>query len=125
MLYTASFYEPNHWTGTRYRVSRAHPRGKVTAWEKQPYLYPSRPLLIEYRNGSINFQEMDLRYRAELDRTYESEIGFRHWVEELRTVESLNVTLLCFESAGEPCHRRSAAAWLLERASGLELGLMR
>lgn len=123
MLYTASFYEPAHWIGTRYRISRGHPRGKVTDWELQPCLYPSRPLLTEYRSGAINFRELDLRYREELEGTYGSEGSFRAWVEALAA--SGDVTLLCFEPAGEPCHRRLAAAWLLEQAPGIELGLMR
>jgi uncharacterized protein YeaO (DUF488 family) len=123
MLYTASFYEPAHWIGARYRISRGHPRGKVTDWELQPHLYPSRSLLTEYRDGAIDFRELDLRYRAEVEGTYGSEGGFRAWVEGLAA--SGDVTLLCFEPAGEPCHRRLAAAWLLEQAPDLELGLMR
>lgn len=123
MLYTASYYQPAHWIGTRYRVSRGHPRGRVADWEKQPYLYPSRPLLTEYRDGAIDFRELDLRYRAELEATLEGEGGFRDWVSGL-SVDG-DVTLLCFEPAGDPCHRRLAAAWLLERVPGLQLGLMR
>ena len=123
MLYTASYYQPSHWVGTRYRISRGHPRGRSTIWEKQPYLYPSRLLLTEYQDDQIDFRELDLRYREELEETYESEGGFRDWVKVLAALG--DVTMLCFEPAGEPCHRRLAAAWLLEKAPDLQLGLMR
>jgi len=68
MLYTASFYEPRHWMGERYRISRAHPRGRKTEWQVQPALYPSRALLTDYRQGNLTFAELDVRYREELDR---------------------------------------------------------
>ena len=123
MLYTASFYEPRHWVGTRYRISRAHPRGRKTDWEVQPALYPSRPLLTGYRNGVIDFTALDARYRDELDATCQSDGAFRSFLEQLPSIGDF--TLLCFEPSGAPCHRRSAAAWLLERAPGLALGRLR
>ena len=123
MLYTASFYEPAHWVGVRYRVSRGHPRGRQADWSTQPFLYPSRELLREYQGGGIDFPVLDVRYREELERTYDAKAEFRAWLQGL-PLEG-DVTLLCFEPAGKPCHRRLAAAWLLEWASGLELGLMR
>ncbi len=123
MLYTASFYEPRHWTGVRYRISRAHPRGRRTEWEVQPALYPSRALLTDYRSGSIDFAGLDARYREELDATHDRDGAFREFLEQLRYAGDF--TLLCFEPEGTPCHRRSAAAWLLERVPGLELGRLR
>ena len=123
MLYTASFYEPRHWVGTRYRISRAHPRGRRTEWEVQPALYPSRSLLTEYRQGGIDFAVLDVRYREELDILHERDHDFRAFLERLPEIGDF--TLLCFEPEGTPCHRRSAAAWLLERVPGLELGRLR
>ena len=123
MLYTASFYQPGHWVGTRYRISRAHPRGQKTQWEVQPALYPSRALLTEYRQGALSFPALDLRYRDELDETLARDESFREFVAGLAAGEDF--TLLCFEPEGAPCHRRSAAAWLLERAEGLQLGRLR
>ena len=123
MLYTASFYQPRHWVGVRYRISRAHPRGRKTEWEVQPALYPSRALLTDYRNGGIDFAGLDTRYREELDTTLERDGDFREFLDGLR--DTGDFTLLCFEPEGAPCHRRSAAAWLLERVLGLELGRLR
>ena len=123
MLYTASFYAPRHWVGVRYRISRAHPRGRRTEWEVLPSLYPSRGLLTEYRGGDLDFAALDVRYREELDGTWEHDQEFRTFLEGIPGMGAL--TLLCFEPEGTPCHRRSAAAWLLERVPGLELGRLR
>ena len=123
MLYTASFYESRHWVGVRYRISRAHPRGRRAEWEVQPALYPSRALLTEYRRGDLDFSALDVRYREELDSTYYIDTDFRAFLEGLPEVGDF--TLLCFEPEGTPCHRRSAAAWLLERVPVLELGRLR
>ena len=123
MLYTASFYEPAHWTGTRYRISRSHPRGRKTDWQPQPALYPSRALLSAYRQGEIGFAELDAAYRSELDTTLQKDADFRAFLEQLPAAGDF--TLLCFEPANAPCHRRSAAAWLLERAPALTLGRLR
>lgn len=123
MLYTASFYEPRHWVGVRYRISRAHPRGRKADWEVQPALYPSRALLTEYRRGGLDFAALDVRYREELEATLERDGAFRAFLEGLP--DAGDFTLLCFEPTGEPCHRRSAAAWLLERTPGLALGRLR
>ena len=123
MLYTASFYRQDHWVGQRYRISRAHPRGRKTEWEVQPALYPSRALLTDYRQGNLTFADLDVRYREELGETYISERQLPHFLEQVPTIGDF--TLLCFEPAGEPCHRRCAAAWLLERVPELALGRLR
>ena len=83
MLYTASFYQPRHWVGVRYRISRAHPRGRRTEWEVLPSLYPSRSLLTAYRGGAIDFASLDVRYREELDGAWERDPDFRAFLEGL------------------------------------------
>ena len=123
MLYTASFYHQEHWEGKPYRVSRAHPRGQTTRWEVQPFLYPSRNLLTEYRSRVLDFDGLSNRYREELQTNYNWEVDFQEWVALLKLEEDF--TLLCFEPEGEPCHRRVAAAWLLEIRPELVLGHMR
>ena len=123
MLYTASFYLPENWKGTAYRISRAHPRGQTTKWETQPFLYPSRQLLDEYRHGAVDFDGLTLRYRKELETNYNWEADFQDWLSSLKPEEDF--TLLCFEPDGEPCHRRVAAAWLLEKMPELGLGQVR
>ena len=123
MLYTASFYDPDHWVGQRYRVSRAHPRGRTAQWDTAPMLYPSRDLLRAYRGGTLDFATLSMEYRQELDSMYEEGPGFREWIDGLAALG--DVTLLCFERGEKLCHRRVAAQWLLERAPELVCGDLR
>ena len=122
-VYTASFYDPQDWVGRVYRVSRAHPRGRKTQWETLPLLYPPRNLLQAYRAGDIGFADLERDYVAGL----ETAIGQAGELEEwLSTVPSMDqLTLLCFERAGQACHRRVLARWLQERVASLELGELR
>ena len=123
MLYTASFYDPQHWEGQCYRVSRAHPRGKKAQWELAPFLYPDRELLNSYRAGTVDFADLTLEYRRGLDVNYEQDGRFQDWVGGLASAGDL--TLLCFERGDKLCHRRVAAEWLLERAPGIVCGYLR
>ena len=120
VLYTASFYDPQDWMGRVYRVSRAHPRGRKTQWETLPFLYPPRNLLQAYRAGEIGFPDFQRDYLEGL----ETELGRAGELQEwLAMVPSLDqFTLLCFERAGQACHRRVLAGWLQERVDSLELG---
>ncbi len=120
MLYTASFYAPHHWEGKRYRVSRQHPRGRRTDWEVLPFLYPALDLLRAYRSKEIDFAELSREYERGLDEGFSRPGEFRTWVEAV--LDLGDFTLLCFEPAGQPCHRRVLAPWLVQRVPGLELG---
>ncbi len=123
MLYTASFYDPDHWVGQPYRVSRAHPRGMRTQWETLPLLYPPRELLRAYQSGTVDFQALAAAYQRELDALYQQRGEFREWVAGLAA--SGDLTLLCFERGDKPCHRRVAAQWLLDRTPELGRGELR
>ncbi len=123
MLYTASFYDPDHWVGQPYRVSRAHPRGRRTQWETLPFLYPPRELLRTYQIGAVDFETLAAAYQRELDALYQQNGEFREWVDGLAA--SWDITLLCFERGDKPCHRRIAAQWLLDRAPELVRGELR
>ena len=123
ILHTASFYAADDWRGVRYRVSRGHPRGRKTDWETLPFLYPARELLVAYRAGILDFEGLSQEYLAGLEEQNRGSKQFQQWLE---TVPSLGeFTLLCFERAGENCHRRVLAQWLLANVTGLELGHMR
>ena len=123
MLYTASFYDREHWQGQCYRVSRAHPRGRSAEWDTARSLYPPRELLQAYRSGQLNFAGLSTEYLKELDASYQQDAQFQEWVDGLPTVGDL--TLLCFERGDMPCHRRVAAQWLLDKAPGLVGGKLR
>lgn len=120
MLYTASYYDPQDWAGQPYRVSRAHPRGRKTQWETLSFLYPPLELLRAYRDGQLDFEALSREYRRNLDEKLLVDYRLRKWLEELPTLG--DVTLLCFERGGDPCHRRVAAQWLREHVAGVELG---
>jgi hypothetical protein len=138
MLYTASFYAPQHWVGRLYRVSRHHPRGRRTQWEVLPFLYPPRELLRAYRASvgaglalPLHFDAFALAYRRALDAECAANVapstplrtGFQDWLEGVPALGDF--TLLCFEAAGQPCHRLPLADWLLERVPGLQAGELR
>lgn len=123
MLYTASFYNPEDWVGRAYRVSRQHPRGRRVQWESLPFLYPSRDLIRAYRNGEIDFSTFSAEYRQGLEERYEELAEFQEWVKALLSLGDF--TLLCFERAGQPCHRLTLAQWLLERVPSLEASELR
>ncbi len=123
MLYTASFYDLDHWVGQPYRVSRAHPRGRRTQWETLPFLYPPRELLRAYQSGAVDFEALAVAYQRELDDLYQQSGEFLDWVDGLAAAG--DVTLLCFERGDKPCHRRVAAQWLLDGAPELGRGELR
>lgn len=123
MLYTASFYAPENWVARPYRVSRQHPRGRSTQWEVLPFLYPALDLLRAYRGEKIDFAELSREYVKGLEEGFSQPGEFRSWAEALPELEDL--TLLCFEPAGQPCHRLALAPWLVQRVPGLALGQLR
>ena len=123
MLYTASYYSLEDWKGRVYRVSRGHPRGRKTQWETLPFLYPSRRLLQAYQSGEVDFTGLEQEYRVELASGMQESVDFQQWIGDLPMQGDF--TLLCFEKAGQPCHRRILAQWLLETVRSLDLGDLR
>ena len=124
-VYTASFYDPQDWMGRLYRVSRAHPRGRKTQWETLPFLYPPRDLLRAYRAGGIGFPAFQRDYLAGLEAAIAlpRKGELQDWLAGVPSLDQF--TLLCFERAGQACHRRVLARWLQERVASVELGELR
>lgn len=123
MLYTASYYTPEDWKGQAYRVSRGHPRGRKTQWDTLPFLYPSRRLLQAYQSGAVDYAGLEREYREELASSSRESTEAREWL--ARLPRQGDFTLLCFEKAGQPCHRRILAQWLVETVPKLEIGALR
>ena len=124
MLYTASFYAPQNWVGSCFRISRGHPRGKRATWACLPFFYPELALLRAYRRKEVDFEGYTPRYLSHLEDGYREDLEMRRWMEvELPDLEDL--TLLCFEREGAPCHRLLLAGWLLERCPFLQAGQIR
>ena len=123
VLHTASFYAVDDWRGLRYRVSRSHPRGRKAEWETLPFLYPPRELLAVYRAGALGFSAFSREYVAYLEERKRSSAEFQDWLQAAPSRGEF--TLLCFERAGEHCHRLVLAEWLLKQAPGLARGSIR
>ena len=122
-VHTASFYQPQHWVGHPFRVSRQHPRGRKTQWNTLPFFYPPRDLLKAYRSDSLDFDKLCQAYMALLEGAYSQDPELQRWMKEAPGLGDF--TLLCFEREDRTCHRRPLARWLQEKAPTLQLGFLR
>ncbi len=105
MLKTKSIYKPKErGNGKRILVSRLHPRGvkksQYDVWLKE--LSPSLELIHEYKNDKITWKTFFSRYKKELQ---ENLMAIEIMQELYKKSKASNVTLLCFEPDGVPCHR--------------------
>src|ERR687884_2083555 len=102
---TKSIYEPaEEEDGIRVLITRYYPRGVKKShfdyWLRE--LSPSKELLFSYKEGGTSWIEFKINLLSEIkDNKY-----------SLDAIYSLNnysrfdnVTLLCYEKAGNPCHR--------------------
>ena len=101
---TKSVYAPGDaGDGARVLVTRFHPRGVKTRfdrWERD--LAPSAQLLARYRGGGATWEQFVPLYKREL---LGNPAGLRA-LESLRSESAAgDVTLLCYEPDGAPCHR--------------------
>lgn len=121
VLHTASFYQPANWAGRCFRVSRSHPRGRTVQWETLPFFYPERATLKAMQSNTIDFEGFSVEYLKYLDERYHHDQGLQRWMqEEVPPLEDL--TLLCFEPQGKPCHRLVLAGWMADKQSSIVLG---
>ena len=123
VVHTASFYQPQHWVGAPFRVSRLHPRGLKAQWKTLPFFYPSAEVIKTYRSGQMDFQSLASSYLATLEERWATDAVVKRWIDEAPGLGDF--TLLCFEWEGDPCHSRVLARWLKGKASGLVLGSLR
>ena len=90
--------------GLRVLVTRFHPRGvkkeRYDLWCRD--LAPSRDLLKLHKEGRIRWDRFLGALYSEI---LESEAGWRMIIELNREGYRRNVTLLCHERDGMPCHR--------------------
>ena len=104
---TMCIYEPRPGLegGRRILVTRHYPRGirrsHFDDWARE--LAPSRELLKRYRAGSMEWRDFAGAYLAEL----RGSDGARLALQSLRRAakNGEEITLLCFEPDGAPCHR--------------------
>ena len=90
--------------GTRVLITRFYPRGvkkdRFDRWIRE--LSPSSDLLHAYKSGDKSWQTFAAEFKTELDANPSSMLAIRSLREESRKG---NVTLLCYERSGIPCHR--------------------
>lgn len=105
MIKTKSVYKPiDAQDGTRILISRLYPRGtkkdKIDQWYKD--LSPSMMLIKRYKSGRITWKRFLILYKKEISENPDN-------LELIKAIrrrsENENITLLCFEPDGEPCHR--------------------
>jgi uncharacterized protein YeaO (DUF488 family) len=102
---TKSIYDPPEpQDGVRVLITRYYPRGvKKDRFDRRIIaLSPSRGLLSSYRDGEKDWDQFSRSFLSELRANPES-------VEAIRSLHALSqgqdVTLLCYERSGAPCHR--------------------
>jgi len=105
VLKTKSIYKPKErGNGKRILVSRLHPRGvkksQYDLWLKE--LSPSLDLIHEYKNEKITWKKFFSKYKKELQ---ENLMAVEIMQELYKKSKASNITLLCFEPDGVPCHR--------------------
>jgi uncharacterized protein YeaO (DUF488 family) len=105
MIKTKSLYKPKESDdGTRILISRLYPRGikksSFDEWFKE--LSPSLDLIHEYKNNEISWKKFLSSYKSEISKNPKS----LDLIKQIRKKnKSEDITFLCFESDGEPCHR--------------------
>lgn len=75
--------------------------------------YPAADLLRAYRDGQVDFEGLASAYVEELDRVYAEQPELAQWVADMPGLGDF--TLLCYERAGDLCHRLVLARWLGEK----------
>lgn len=103
MLYTASYFEPQHHYGRLLSISRSIPQGfKVS--NNLKFLIPRAELLTEWETKKIDEAEYRKRYRMQIKESW-GEV--KAWLNSLDPKQDL--TLLCWEVKGTFCHRNLIA----------------
>jgi uncharacterized protein YeaO (DUF488 family) len=122
-LRTKSIYEPREESdGVRVLVTRFYPRGvkreRFDRWTRE--LSPSRELLRAYRAREKSWEEFRSEFVAELRANPPSMAA----ISALRTESRKgDVTLLCYERPGLPCHRYVVAEMVRKQRPDHRIGV--
>ena len=98
MIYTASYFTPEHHHGLKISISRSEPKNIVVLGYLNMFA-PSLALLNQWKKGMSEQEYIDI-YREEMRRKW-YHIDF--WLTRLKPEE--DQTLLCWEKKGQFCHR--------------------
>lgn len=102
---TKSIFQPaEEDDGLRVLITRYYPRGVKKShfdyWIQS--LAPSRELLLRYKGGKVSWSEFKINFLSEI-RDNKDSLDAIHALNDYGRCEK--VTLLCYERAGNPCHR--------------------
>lgn len=120
MIKTKSIYKPvEEEDGLRVLITRWYPRGikreKHDIWVRE--LAPSAELLKKYKNSEIKWADFSTLLLSE----FRNNVDSIEAIYALQTKDNMeNITLLCHEKDGEPCHRHIVKN-LIEEPKLLEL----
>ncbi|NJR56521.1 MAG: DUF488 domain-containing protein [Acaryochloris sp. CRU_2_0] len=98
-IYSASYFEPENHHGSMISISRSSPKS-FQVDSHLPFLAPSQQLLEDWKKNQLTEAEYTGRYRQQLQQSW---LQVNSWLSSL-TPEA-DCTLLCWEKAGEFCHR--------------------
>jgi uncharacterized protein YeaO (DUF488 family) len=102
---TKSIYQPAEKSdGYRVLITRFYPRGvrRNHFDEWVPTLSPNRELLFDYKEGKIDWNTFQRFFVAQMKddvASVDAVLALNHWG------RSHDITLLCYEKSGIPCHR--------------------
>ena len=106
MIYTASYFQSENHHGSRISISRSEPQ-KIAVDGKLAIFVPEQSILSDYKHGRIDIEGYINRYREQMRRSLPQ---IRAWLDSLDP--SVDMTLLCWEKAGQFCHRNLAIAFV-------------
>ncbi|MHB8602017.1 MAG: DUF488 domain-containing protein [Nitrosotalea sp.] len=105
MINTKSIYQPKEESdGIRILITRFYPRGvkkdHFDVWLRE--LAPSPALLQSYKMSQRTWDEFKMAFLSEMRDSIDS-LEIIHALNQQEVVK--NITLLCYEKDGTPCHR--------------------
>lgn len=99
MIYTASYFQPDNHHGQVISISLSAPRNVKKHGEIKMFA-PNRELLNDYKAKRVDDEGYVARYREQLRPIWPQ---IKEWLDSLNPDEDM--TLCCWEKAGEFCHR--------------------
>jgi len=105
LIKTKSIYEPKEKKdGFRVLITQYYPRGikksHFDQWIRG--LSPDPKLVKPYKSGKISWNQLEKKFRIQINSNYQC----KEMIQTLAHISAIeNVTLLCYEKKGEPCHR--------------------
>lgn len=113
MIYTASYFHPEHHHGKLVSVSRSNPKEFVRI-PRLDFFAPSKDLLSWWKKSSQadgDWEDYQSAFFDELDANFQQ---IDDWIEKAPVQH--DITLLCWEHPGDRCHRNDVGQLIAARA---------